>query len=176
MPDMLVKLYTLPVLGPALAEQVQHGIEIRRPNPTEAKFLSNWVRTGFEEDWALGCEFALRSWPPTCFIAVKKVNPAAQGYQMSPETLMGFACYDVSARGMFGPLGVAPDCQGQGIGKALLLACLHAMANEGYAYAVIGWAGPLEFYARTVGATVIQGSEPGIYRGPLVDSGWTAAS
>jgi hypothetical protein len=41
------------------------------------------------------------------------------------------------------------------------------MKAEGYAYAVIGWAGPQEFYARLVGATVIEGSEPGIYRGPL---------
>ncbi|MEK7784776.1 MAG: hypothetical protein AAB658_05015, partial [Chloroflexota bacterium] len=35
-------------------------------------------------------------------------------------------------------------------------------------HAVIGWAGPVEFYAKTVGAVAIEGSEPGIYHGPLV--------
>ncbi len=39
--------------------------------------------------------------------------------------------------------------------------------RKGYAYAVIGWAGPTEFYEKTVGATIIEGSEPGIFRGPL---------
>ena len=68
---------------------------------------------------------------------------------------------------MFGPVGVRADYQGRGIGKALLLTCLHAMAVEGYAYAVIAGAGPTEFYAKVVGATVIEGSEPGIFRDPL---------
>jgi predicted N-acetyltransferase YhbS len=51
----------------------------------------------------------------------------------------------------------------QGIGTALLLAALQAMAAEGYAYAIIGAAGPAEFYAKTVGAVPIAGSSPGIY-------------
>ena len=43
-------------------------------------------------------------------------------------------------RGMFGPTGVQPDYRGRDIGKSLLLVCLHAMASERFAYAVIGWA------------------------------------
>ena len=68
---------------------------------------------------------------------------------------------------MFGPVGVREDYRGRGIGKALLLASLHAMAGEKYAYAIIGWVGPIQFYAETVGATVIEGSEPGIFQGIL---------
>jgi hypothetical protein len=37
----------------------------------------------------------------------------------------------------------------------------------GYAYAVIGDVGPSAFYERTVGATAIPNSEPGIYAGLL---------
>jgi hypothetical protein len=37
----------------------------------------------------------------------------------------------------------------------------------GYAYAIIGDVGPSEFYERTVGATQIPNSEPGIYAGLL---------
>ena len=57
--------------------------------------------------------------------------------------------------------------RGRGIGKALVLAALHAMRAEGYAYAIIGWASSVDFYRKAVGATVIEGSEPGIYPPPL---------
>ena len=53
--------------------------------------------------------------------------------------------------------------QGRGIGKALLLASLLAMRESGYVYGIIGGAGPIEFYQKTVGATIIVDSEPGIY-------------
>lgn len=51
--------------------------------------------------------------------------------------------------------------------SALLLACLHAMKEEGYEYAVIGWVASEDFYAHVVGATVIPASAPGIFRGKL---------
>jgi predicted N-acetyltransferase YhbS len=96
-------------------------------------------------------------------VAVKN-NPRGNG----AGQLVGFGCYNATRKGMFGPEGVKPDHRGQHIGEALLLGCLHAMVHEGYAYAVIGWAGPKEFYAKAVGATLIEGSEPGVYRGKLV--------
>ena len=40
---------------------------------------------------------------------------------------------------------------------------LWGLADLGYAYAIIGAAGPVEFYAKAVGATVIPDSSPGIY-------------
>ena len=52
----------------------------------------------------------------------------------------------------------------------LLLAGLHAMKEHNYAYAVISWAGPADFYTRMVGAVPIEGSAPGYYRGPLIGS------
>jgi predicted N-acetyltransferase YhbS len=53
--------------------------------------------------------------------------------------------------------------RGNGVGKALLLACLHGLREMGYVYGIIGGAGPVEFYAKAVGAKVIEDSVPGIY-------------
>lgn len=79
--------------------------------------------------------------------------------------MIGFACYNATAKGFFGPTGVSPEARGLGAGKALLIAALHAMREDGYGYGIIGAAGPTEFYAKTVGATEIPDSVPGIYRG-----------
>lgn len=57
--------------------------------------------------------------------------------------------------------------RGKGIGEALLIESLAAMRATGYAYAIIGGAGPTQFYARAVGAVEIPGSTPGIYAGML---------
>ena len=81
--------------------------------------------------------------------------------------MLGFGCYDTTAKGFFGPTGVDEAARGKGIGAALLLVCLHALYADGYAYGIIGGAGPVEFYEKIVGAMVIPGSDPGVYRGML---------
>ena len=58
---------------------------------------------------------------------------------------------------------MAESERGQGIGTALLIASLWGLRELGYVYAVIGGAGPTDFYQRAVGAIVIPDSEPGIY-------------
>jgi GNAT superfamily N-acetyltransferase len=170
MADMLVKLYALPDLAPVLAEQKSRGVEIRRAHPDEKHKMSEWVREHIKPNWGIGCEVALEQRPPSCYIAFETDQshvPTNNPYDLPAEIILGFAAYDVVAKGMFGPIGVREDRRGGGIGTALLLSCLYAMAVERYAYAIIGWAGPTEWYARTVGATIIEGSEPGIFRGSL---------
>jgi len=170
MADMLVKLYQLPDIGGRLAALREQRIEIRRALPAEGPVLSDWVGRHFSAAWANGCAAALVQRPITCFLAVEHgPGPTAPAgtYDLPAETLVGFACYDVASRGMFGPTGVDPACRGRGVGAALLVATLRAMADEGYMYAVIGWVGPVEFYARTVGAMLIPDSEPAGFRGPL---------
>ena len=56
-----------------------------------------------------------------------------------------------------------PAFRGQGIGRALLLAALQAIRDQGYAYAIIGGVGPAEFYEKAVDALLIPKSTPGIY-------------
>ena len=149
--DMLVKLYALPPLEPAVARAAAHGIAIRRALPPELPAVSAWVERAFGAGWAAECAVAFARQPCACFVAVRE------------RALVGFACHDATCRNFFGPTGVDPELRGTGVGAALLLACLHAMAAQGYAYAIIGGVGPAEFYAKVAGATPIPGSEPGIY-------------
>ena len=81
--------------------------------------------------------------------------------------LVGFACYDATARGFFGPTGVSPDQRGKGIGLALFYHTLVAMKAHGYAYAVVGSAGPIDFYVNAAGAMPIPSEQEDIYQGLL---------
>jgi GNAT superfamily N-acetyltransferase len=167
MADLLVKLYQLPELAPLLKDLEQQGIEIYRSIPSHKRLVVEWCSQYFPGTWPMEVAAAFEQRPLSCFSAVQRLPdplPKESPYDLSPELFLGFAVYDVVARGMFGPTGVREDYRRRGIGKALLLACLHAMRDEGYAYAIIGWAGPVDFYARAVGATIIEGSEPGIFR------------
>ncbi len=152
---MLVKLYDLPEIAPVLQRMVAQGIDIRHPQPGDRQTVLSWVNRHFGEGWIPECEFAFRTLPPSCLIAVRE------------NTLLGFACYDCTAKNFFGPTGVAGPARGSGIGTALLLAALDRMRHSGYGYAIIGGVGPTAFYAKTVGALVIEGSSPGIYTAPL---------
>jgi GNAT superfamily N-acetyltransferase len=60
-------------------------------------------------------------------------------------------------------MGVVEQVHGKGVGKALLLAAMWGLRERGYVYAIVGAAGPVRFYQKTVGAIVIPDSEPGIY-------------
>jgi len=65
---------------------------------------------------------------------------------------------------------VGDAARGRNTGRALLIACLHAMHFEGYGYAIIGGVGPIEFYQKVVGATIIEDSTPSVYAGMLRQS------
>ena len=170
MPDMLVRLYALPPLEPHLTRLAAQRIEIRRARGEEIRAVTSWVARSFSPRWGDECAASFATRPITCHLAVEfgGDRPAnGAGYALPAESLLGFACHDVVARGMFGPTGVHESARGRGLGTALLLAALHDMAAAGYAYAAIARVGPVDFYRRTVGATVIEGSEPGVYRGRL---------
>lgn len=155
MPDLLVKLYELPDAGPPLRALAAQGVVVRRALACEKRRIAAWVLEAFGEGWAGECDVALCNRPPSCFVAVESGR------------ILGFACHDSACRNFFGPLGVAESARRRGIGAALLLCALQAMAADGYAYAIIGGAGSTEFYARTAGAVEIPGSTPGIYRDRL---------
>ena len=117
--------------------------------------VTRWVAQRFGERWASESEAAFARLPVACFVGV------------ADDQLLGFACYDATARGFFGPIGVDEGARHRGVGRALLLACLHDMAAQGYGYAIIGGAGADDLYRSEVNATPIAGSVPGFYRGML---------
>lgn len=164
MADLLVKLYELPPAAPYIDELKAKNIVIRRPIGPENYAVIGWIKEHFGAGWASEAENAFFRSTKSIFIAVRETTDE-NGHVSS--TMLGFGCYDATVKGFFGPTGVAKEERGQGIGRALLLACLNAMWEEGYGYGIIGSAGPVDFYKKTVGAVVIEGSSPGIYRGML---------
>ena len=154
MADLLVKLYALPPLAPAVDSLAARGIALRRALVPEKPRVVDFVRVEFPP-WVAEVEVAFARTPVACFIA-------ATGNQV-----LGFACHDIVCRNFFGPTGVSRSAQRQGIGRALLLATLHAQREAGYAYAIIAGVGPEAFYAKAVGAVPIAGSTPGAYAGML---------
>jgi ribosomal protein S18 acetylase RimI-like enzyme len=140
--DMLVKLYDLDDDWHFMAEQKSRGITIRKPIGPEKHLIIEWVAETFGPAWAAETDAAFGNRPWSCFAAVKN------------EAFIGFACYDATGLGFFGPIGVAPSHRRNGTGKALLLACLLDMKLKGYGYAVVGAPGAVE----------IADSTPGYYR------------
>ncbi len=155
MPDMLVKLYNLTDVNPDVNRLHEQGVEIRRALVPEKHIVVQWVREQFNEHWASECEITFTHAPVSCFVAVEN------------DRILGFACYDATMKNFFGPTGVDKKERGRGVGRALLIAALQAMRAEGYGYAIIGGVGPAAFYAKAVGALLIEDSSPGIYGGML---------
>ncbi len=151
MSDLLVKLYNLPELAPAVRSLEKEGIQVRRPASYEKHRILKYVSQTFDSGWSSECDVSFSHHPVSCFVATQA------------EQVIGFACYDCTRKNFFGPTGVSVPARGKGVGKALCLACLHAMAQAGYAYGIIGGSTADTFYIQTVGAMLIEGSEPGIY-------------
>lgn len=155
MTDLLVRLYALPDSRSVADGLPPEGVTVRPAMAYERRRVVGWVEVTFGEGWASEADIAFANRPISCFVATRDGE------------LQGFACYDATCRGFFGPLGVAERARGAGTGKRLLLACLRAMACVGYAYAVVGGVDAPEFYVKAVGAIEIPGSTPGIYRDRL---------
>lgn len=155
MPDLLVKLYHIPDPTLRLEALRGEGILIRRAMAYEKHIVAGWVKPRFGEGWTSECEVAFARAPIACHIAT------------SGGHILGFACHDATALGLFGPTGVEETERGRGIGAALLLTSLADMAARGYAYAVIGGAGSAEFYSKVVEAQEIPDSSPGLYKDRL---------
>jgi len=149
--DMLVRLYDLPDSSKTYQTVADSGITLRRARAFEKHTVTAFVRTNFSEKWVSEAEVAMTRQPIACFIATKE------------KEIIGFACYDTTLRGCFGPTGVLESARPLGVGKALLMRSLEALRESGYAYAIIGGVGPKEFYEKNCSAFEIPGSDPGTY-------------
>ena len=149
MPDLLVNLLKLPAL-----EDTQEFV-VRRAQPFELSRVRDFVAKNFSASWADEISVGFARQPVSVYIAIMQ------------REIVGFSAYECTRRGFFGPTGVVEAAQHQGIGKTLLLASLWGLREMGYVYGIIGAAGPVDFYQKTVGAMIIPDSEPGIYIGLL---------
>ncbi len=152
MADMLVRLYNLPEVQGTLDELAAEGIVVRRAQPWELTAVRRFIEEHFSRGWADEATLGFARQPISVFIA------------QDGKRMVGFAAYECTARNFFGPMGVDEAYRKRGIGAALTLVCMHALREMGYGYAIIGAAGPEDFYAKVCGAEPIADSRPGIYR------------
>ena len=158
---MLIKLYasefafasaSAPAPAPAASTSAEiNTAVVRKPIGPDHDLVKHWVAARFGPGWASEAQVALSNRPVTLWIAVRH------------GTLFGFACFDATARGFVGPIGVDAAARGRGVGAALLRACLHDMRSFGYGYAVAGGVSAPGFFERVAGAVEIAGSSPGLY-------------
>jgi GNAT superfamily N-acetyltransferase len=150
--DMLVPLYRLPSSTTWVEKLAGEGIVLRAAHPWDKSLLRAFIEKHFNRGWADETEMGFRHMTPSIVVAIRD------------KKLIGFAAYDCTRKAFFGPTGVEVSCRGKGVGTALLVKALEGLRDMGYGYGIIGWAGPTEFYTKTVGAIPIANSEPGIYR------------
>lgn len=156
MKDMLVRLIELPDVSEIEKKLLEkEKIIFRRAIAPEKHLVSEWVMEQFGTYWQSEVEVAFSRQPVSCWIAQR-------GNQ-----ILGFACYESTARNFFGPTGTLESERGKGIGKVLLIKSLLSLREMGYAYAIIGGVGPAEFYEKAVGAKPIDGSEVSVYENLL---------
>jgi GNAT superfamily N-acetyltransferase len=150
--DLLIKLYEIN-FGKLVAElETKPEITFRKPIGTDRYLMINWAQQNFPKSWVSEIETALANTPTSCIIAQQH------------NTLLGFACYDATALGFFGPIGVIGEAQGQGIGRRLAIHCFHEMWLKGYGYAIVGMAASADFYRKITSVIEIPDSDPGLYR------------
>jgi hypothetical protein len=101
MPDMLAKRYDLPDDWSFLAEQAAQGVTLRKPIGPERRLVAGPVRAQFGEAWAREAEQGFGNRPISVLIPIQ--NGEA----------IGFACYDATELGFFGPIGVVEAHRGR---------------------------------------------------------------
>ena len=158
MVDMIVRLYDLPDGAPLRAALAEKGVTLRLCNPYERHCVVDFVGRHFSPKWVSECKVAMGHQPIGCFIATRN------------KEILGFVCVDTTARGFIGPMGVSEKARGLGLGKALFVTGLEQLRNLGYAYGIVGGAGPVELYKKWVDAVEIPKSTPGIYADLLPDT------
>ena len=105
MMDMLVRLYDLPDIEEDLRRLEREGFLIRRPGAYERHLVADWVGRNFSPKWVSEAKVVFGRQPISCYIATRE------------KKILGFACYDVTARGFLGPMGVAEEVRRSGLGK-----------------------------------------------------------
>jgi predicted acetyltransferase len=150
--DLLVRLYDLPIRNQDINSPNAPGVKVRRARSFEKTPVVSWVKRYFGTSWGDECSVSFSNHPVSCYIALEDGR------------IIGFACHETTFKNFFGPIGVVETARGRGIGRALFIESLYAMASMGYGYAVIGdGTAAKSFYSKILDTMEIPGSSPGIY-------------
>jgi len=142
-----VPLYDLPEIS------CPDGYRVLRPLPHRSPEILEMIEREFSPAWRAESSVALARTPCTMKVICPK----------DPSHVLAFCCWDCTAKGFLGPVGVLSEARGMDLGRAVVLSTLYSMREDGYAYAVVGGAGPVEFFRKICDARPIEGSDPGIY-------------
>lgn len=146
--DLLVNLYDLQCMHDD-QKLKDNGITIRRAMSPDKGKIMDFIKTYYDEGWMYESEHAIMNTPISCYIAIKD------------KEIVGFACYDATVKGYFGPIGIKPGQKGGGIGQSLMYETLLGMKEAGYGYAIIGWVDEaVGFYEKTIKMYQIPDSDP----------------
>lgn len=126
-------------------ELTHSSITFRRATQNDEIELCNFISSEFNKGWADNVSNGFRRKIPPIFVA------------FDGNKIVGFSAYDVvkNKKGLFGPMGISISHRDMKIGYNLLHLSLNDMNKSEYAYAIISEAGPLEFYEKACGATLI---------------------
>lgn len=117
MADMLVKLYNIPHSHDIEENLFKSGIRIKKALAPDRSRIIAFSRTCAKDDYSDEVQAAFSNNPITCYIATRE------------KKIIGFACYEATARNFFGPMAVLESERRKGIGKALLLKSLEVYIN-----------------------------------------------
>jgi mycothiol synthase len=142
--DLLIDVRDNPRVSATRADELAaaaraRGYEVRRAGPDDGALLDA-VATEFGGAWPFELARALAGDPRGVHVATRDGAYCA------------FAAHDGNNRGLgwFGPAGTWPAHRGQGLGEALLLACLVDVAVH-HARCEVAWIGPRAFYDKVAG-------------------------
>lgn len=154
MADMLVKLFKLNCFDIELERKLQEeGIYIKKALAPNRTRVMEFAKIYGGQGWADEVASAFSNSPVTCYIATKD------------NKVIGFACYEATAKAFFGPTAVDENYRRKGIGKALLLRSLFSLKELGYGYAFIGAPAEkaIKFYQEATGGVIIEDELPSVY-------------
>ena len=142
--NALIDVRGNPRVSAARAEELAagaaaRGYQVRRARRDEAE-LAAAIQAEFGGAWPFEVSRALGGDPPGVHVAVQS------------GAYCGFAAHDGNNRGLgwFGPTGTWLAHRGQGLGEALLMACLVDVAAH-HAQCEVAWIGPRPFYDKVAG-------------------------
>ena len=138
--------------APALPEAPPPaGVTLRPYAPGEEGALEAFLRTAFPGRWARDTAQALGAGLPIDFVhgAFRAGRPVGFAWTHPPGSDGAFrwAGFDPAIAAL-GPIGIAAEERGSGLGLALLAAGLRALRDRGAGPTVIDWTDLLDFYAR----------------------------